>query len=236
MAEEKIMAIQEKNPAVLEELIREMFKKNELLELELDVFKDRSPLVGIRWYGDGGYSVGLRNPIHGVTKLVLKGYGDKGVIDYQAWQRIRSSEEVYWGIVVRDDSVVEELGTIGKIAKEDVVDSPNARTREQLIKLVKGPFSKLEQFLNKIDHHWVAFHCRKLAKEFKVNDARKISLIEERYGFLLTKFRYALMHKHDLKLACEYKEIQYDGLTDDQMIQALATLEMKTNPSDFFHD
>ena len=116
------------------------------LETELDTYRQKSPIIGVRWFGAGGMGIGLTHPINSVTKVALDGYGDKAVIDYATWTRIRKCIHCKFGLLVRDDSVIEEMHITGKVAPADrEAPGPNSLTQAQTEKLLNGSVVALKK-------------------------------------------------------------------------------------------
>lgn len=225
----------EKNEiTITPEMYMGLLKKYEQVLSELDLFKQKSPIVGVRWFGKGGTSIGLTYAVAGQTRVVLEGYGSKAVIDYPTWIRMRTSEEARVGVLVRDDSVIAELGVSGIIGEPDKKRNPNALLDEEIIILLKGNVGDLKKKVEAFTNHFPALHMLMVAKEIGFNDLSKLSIIRDKYRYLLTKFKISLLHHHDLTLSCELYNISFDNKTDEQMIEELTQIELKALGNDFY--
>ena len=209
----------------------DLIKENAQLYRQLSVYQKQSPLVGVRFYGQGGFGIGLNQTINGLNRVALKGYGSKGIIDQAAWQRIQGTEEVQAGIGVRDDNVIKELGFEGVVAEEEVKNS-NSFTDDEIMHLLSNSSLKqLKKMADNITHHFAARHFVEAAKLNKFQDKTKISLFEQKHLELFTKFKWELLNIHDLKLACDIQELDSERKTKEQLVEMLANLELK-NSSD----
>ena len=200
------------------------------LNTELETFRQRSPIVGIRWFGAGGFGITLTHAVNGVNKLGLQGYDDKAVIDYATWIRIRNTEHARFGLLVRDDKVIDELHIVGVVAKKDLTSSPNSLTGDETVSLLKGKLEDLTSALNGMTSHWGPIHLLHAAELLKVTTESKINAIKKKRDELSTEFRWSLLHPHDLKLACEqYKVKGWEDMEEDEMVHILARIELENN-------
>jgi len=207
--------------------------QDELSELraELETYRQRSPIVGVRWYGEGGFGIGLTHPVNGVTRLALTGYGDKAVIDFATWIRIKNTEHARYGLLVRDDDVIEEMHIVGVPAKKDVEKGCNSLTYVETVELLKGPLTKLNQKLKTMDSHCGPIHLLRHADRMdKPIGATKLLSIKRRRDELSCEFRWSLLHPHDLNLAAEqYKIPNWEALSSDEIAKTLAKIELEQN-------
>lgn len=217
-----------KTDAVPVEIFNKLQDQLNDVTAELETYRQRSPLVGVCWWGMGGFGIGLTHPINGVNRIALNGYGDKAVIDYATWVRIRNTEHARFGLLVRDDSVIDELHIVGVTAKQDVTKSVNSLTNNEATALLKGTLAKLNEALKVMDSHWGPIHLLKAAEELKMTTPSKIQTISKRRDELATKFRWALLHPHDLKLACEQYEVRgWEQMDETEMVEVLSDIEIK---------
>jgi len=197
---------------------------------ELETYRQRSPIVGVRWYGGGGFGIGLSHPVNGIGRIALNGYGDKAVIDYATWVRIKNTEHARFGLLVRDDDVIDEMHITGVKAKADVDKGPNSFNDKEVKELLKIPQTKLQHALNDMDSHWGPIHLLKAAAELGITGVAKIAAIKRRRDELSCEFRWSLLHPHDLKLACEqYKIPGWENMIEDEMVKVLAKIELEQN-------
>ena len=187
------------------------------LSAENDALKAKAPLVGVRWYGEGGFRVGLSSRINGLTTVVLQGYDTKNVIDLAAWIRVQNTEAVKKGVLVRDDGVIKEMEIPGITAPSDKLKNENAYINDDIVTILSKPIKTLQSHMNKITDHFAAQHFLRVATEVDTEDTKKL-LINKTCDKLLTRFRYSLLHHHDLTTACELAEIPYRSLSDVEMI------------------
>lgn len=218
----------ERKETIPRHIYDDMAKKLEMMELELDTHRQKSPLVGIRWYGGGGFGIGLTYPVQGVTKLALQGFNDRAVIDHATWLRIRNTEHAKFGLLVRDDTVIDELQILGKTALPDnTLPGPNSLTEEEATILLKGAVTALKKVVKKMDSHWGPIRLIKFAKIINVTDVTKLSYLRSVRDLLLSEFRWGLLHPHDLRLACEnYKITNWEQMDPKEMIKELVKSEM----------
>lgn len=200
------------------------------MEAELETYRQRSPIVGVRWYGLGGFGIGLTHPVNGVSRLALTGYGDKAVIDQATWVRIRTTEHARFGLLVRDDDVIDEMHIIGVKAKKDHERNVNSYTDKETEELVKGSITKLNQALSSMDSHWGPIHFLKAADKIGMKNVAKVTAIKQRRDLLSCEFRWSLLHEHDLRLASEqYKIKDAENTTSDELVKILAGIEIQQN-------
>jgi len=222
------MSKEEKELKISGDKYLQLLKKYETTLEELDVFKTKSPLVGVRWFGSGGFKIGLSHPINGVNSVLLHGYNDKAVIDLPAWHRIGNTEAVHDGVIVRDDSVVKELGLTGVVAPIDKIKSENAFLDDEIRAILKKGIPILKATMKKITNQFAAKHFLDVMDLDKNKDLSKRAVIEGRRDELLTYHRYSLLHHHDLTSCCETFGIEFKGLTDAEMIVKLAKKELSS--------
>jgi hypothetical protein len=214
---------------ITEEMYEALLKKQSATERELELFKQKSPIVGLRWYGEGGFGIGLTYPIMGITKVSLEGYGTKAVIDHSSWLRVRNTEEVRAGILVRDDSVVAELGIIGVTADPEKVENTNAFTDGQIEELLSSTLPVLKKVVKKFTNHFPCRHFLKVAKRIKNDEKEKSFLLMERYRELFLVHLYGLLNVHDLRTACELRGFPFVNKDEDEMISMLVKEDIKQN-------
>jgi hypothetical protein len=220
---------------VPKELFDRQSKELEQIRQELDLYQQKSPIVGVRWFGRGGFGIGLSHPVGGLTRLVLDGYGDKAVIDYTTWLRIRSTEHAVLGLLVRDDLVIDELSMTGVAAKPDAnKPGPNSFTPTEAKKILEGSIKDLKKVVDGLTSFWGAIHLIDEARDLGITDESRLSIIRSRKNYLLLKFRVSLLHPHDLQVACEsFKVRDSENLSIDEKIDALTEIEFKNlNSSD----
>lgn len=185
--------------------------------------------VGIRWFGYGGVTVRMKNGVAGNHSVVLQGYGDAGVIDHGTWRDLKKGVLVKQGLIVRDDSVIEAEGFAGVIEASDTErPSPNGFLDDEIIKVFESPIGKFKQTIANLTTHQACTHFLHVAKEAKIDDVSRTSIINSRYMYLLTKYRWSLLLDHDLRPACEQYQIDWGTLTRDEVIEALTRVELET--------
>lgn len=203
-----------------------LLKENQELRRELDLFKTRSPLVGVRWFGRGGFKIGLTYLIGGQDRIILEGRNDCGVIDLSSWNRVRNTEEANAGILIRDDRVITEKGVIGVVAPPEKKVNPNAYPVDKVV----GAFSsvkKLKPIVKSFTHHFPARHFLETAKENNINDKNKIDIVYDKYKLLFTRFRVRMLHRHDLTHACELNGIPFEALSINEMVEKVTEIEVQ---------
>jgi len=201
---------------------------NEISELQkqIEIYQLKSPLVGVRWYGQGAIRIGLSNPVAGNSSVVLEGYGDSAVIDYASWRsRIRSIEAARDGVLVRDDSVIEEKGFNGVIGEKDIKKNPNAFTDEEIEKLLKNNIDKLKKVVDGFTHHFPGHHFLKVAENIGFNDRSVLAVIEKKYEYLEAVYRWDLLHIRDLNEAMERRKLD-PSVSREAMVEKLVRLEL----------
>jgi hypothetical protein len=215
--------------SVSKEVYDDLVKRANSDAAELELLRQKSPLVGVRWYGQGGFGIGLSHPVCGMTKLVLDGCDDKAVIDYTTWLRIRKTEQSRWGLLVRDDSVITELGLMGVTAKPDNTPvGPNSFTEKEAENILLGSIKDFKKAVAALDNHWACFRLLFAAKKINMTALERISLLENRQTYLLTRFRFELLHPRDLDLACELRHVPgWQDLDREKKVLYLTDQEVK---------
>ncbi len=198
-------------------------------DAELELHRQRSPLVGIRWYGQGTIGIGLSHPVSGMSKLILENVNDKAVIDYTTWLRVRKIEHSRIGLLVRDDAVIEELEMQGAVAKPDTEPvGPNSFTEKEAENILTGSMKDFKRVVMGLTSHWAAFRLLWAAEHIGMNDIAKIALLKARQSYLLIKFNLGLLHPRDLDLACEVHHVAgWIDMTREQKIDSLTEQQTK---------
>lgn len=191
------------------------------LERQNELYKQKAPLVGVRWYGEGGNAIHLSYPVAGNTRVHLNGYGAKGVIDYVTWTRMAKTEPAQSGILVRDDSVIDEMMVIGIKATPDATRNPNSFNDDEIVELFNLSMPKFKKIVNSFTSHWGAIHFLKVAEVNKIDDIGKVTLLKDRREHLLDRYRYELLHWHDLVQAAKSRNIPFEGRDKSEVIDDL---------------
>jgi hypothetical protein len=231
---EKIM------PKVTQEEYFNLLKKTRELEDEVSSYRQKTPLVGIRWYGLGGNSISLSNPVNGINRVILEGKSGrdedkKAVIDYGTWMRLkRMDKKVEDGLIVRDDNVIDELQVAGKIAPVDNTKSSNSFTDKEILKLFSGSVTPLRKIVDKMTSHWGPIHFIRVAEEHSIKDKAKLGILIERRNYLFAKDKLYRLNIHDLRLCCEQHRIQCENMNVKEMVNELLEIELQfINDSEF---
>lgn len=220
--------MKEEKTTLSPEAIEQLIKENKALKSRIDEFDQRSPILGVRWYGRGSYLIGLSSMVNGVNKVILKGYGDKAAIDLNAWMRLQNTKEVKNGILVRDDTVVEELSAVGRVAENRDKDNPNSFTDNEIASILKNKTVKqLAKIVDECTDHFPIGHFLTVASRIGLEDLGKISLLEKRYDLLFAYHRWSVLHEHDLNDACERLGYDFEHMDRDEKIEALVKREME---------
>jgi hypothetical protein len=162
----------------------------------------------------------------------LEGRHACGAIDLSSWNRVKNTEEVMAGILVRDDSVIDEQQVTGVVAPPDKKINPNAYSADEVKEILKGAKKGLIETANKFTHHFPARHFLETATEIGFNDANKLNVLKERYRYLFIKFKTKLLNRHDLMTACELNEISFDNLSVNEMVEKIVSIEVKNSGFD----
>lgn len=236
MASEKM----EKEFQQLQKMYSDLSDRHEATKKENDIFKQKTQIVGVRWYGKGGFGIGLNYMVNGVNRVALEGYGATGIIDYSSWIRVRTTEEARNGILVRDDDVIKDMGLdgmIGSYGPPDRFANVNAFTDKEITPLLNGRITELKKIVKQFTHHFVARHFLEVAKRNKLKDQSKIHVIKDRYFELFVRFKNGLLLYHDLTLCCELNNIKnFDVLTSAEMIEKLSVLELENTDKSYVDD
>lgn len=221
---ENVGVDQQNVPVTLYNKLQDQFKE---LQSELETYKQRSPIVGVRWFGGGGFGIGLTHPVNGINKIALDGYGDKAVIDYATWLRICNTEHARFGLLVRDDTVIDELKIIGVPAKKDNSTNTNSFTNAEVTTLLKGSTVKLVKVLDEMTSHWAPIRFLKEYEILNLDDDTKRLKLEDRRNYLLCRFRWSLLHPHDLRQSCEqYKIPNWQDLDKEEILDILTKRDL----------
>lgn len=230
----------EKEFQQLQKMYSDLSDRHEATKKENDIFKQKTQIVGVRWYGKGGFGIGLNYMVNGINRVALEGYGATGIIDYSSWIRVRTTEECRNGILVRDDSVISDMGLEGMIGSFGAVDrftNANAFTDKEITPLLNGRVTELKKVVKQFTHHFVARHFLEVAKRIKLKDQTKIHVIKDRYFELFVRFKNGLLLYHDLTLCCELNNIKnFDVLTSAEMIEKLSILELENTDKSYVDD
>jgi len=218
----------EKETQVPVEIYNEAVRKSRQMERELEAFKEKETLVGISWFGSGGFGCGLTKVINGKRRISFNGYGEKAVIDKSTWFNLRGCDLAYKGLLVRDDSVLKELGINGITAEDDKERSPNAITDAEAINLLTGSVKKLKEKMETITEYNAATHLLLEADKQNINDVAKTGIIKERRNYLFEKQRIEKMHDRDLAIACDIHGINPD-LDRDVIVERLTEINLQGN-------
>jgi len=162
----------------IEKQVNALKKELQNLKSELKELKTKLEEKGVVTFLDDVY-VGIRNMSDGPVGLIhfLLQPKETKVITYRQYLDIKDSVPFQRGVVIRDDSVVEDK----PIGPADEVKNPNAFTPSELKAFVRYPN---KDRLSKIDSLFVLQKLYHLAKQRKKKSL--IKLIEERYDELFT--------------------------------------------------
>lgn len=203
-----------------------LYRENQELKQIINQYENKTPIVGVRWFGRGQTRINMHIPLNGSNNLYLSGYNAKGVITYEAWNRLAKSNIVHEGTLVRDDSVIEEIGITGKIGNP-TPKSENAFLVSEIESLLKGSVKALKEALDNCTQYFPCDHFMRIAEEIELNDSRKLRMIRDRYDYLYTKFKYSLLDGHDLASACDANKIPHKGRYVADIIEDLVRLELQ---------
>lgn len=208
--------------------IQKLIEKNKELESELELFKQKAPLVGVRWYGDGSFMIALSFMIQGLNKIILKGYGDKAAIDLSTWARLKGSEAVQKGILVRDDTVIDELHVPGVIAKHIEDKNPNAFTDDAILSILKNKTKKqLENIIDNCTDHFPLKHFLRVYHRNNLDDPGKMIILDKRYAELFAFHRWSLLDDHDLNIGLEQAGLNWENVSREDKIEALVRKDLE---------
>ena len=205
--------------------------ENELKTIrgELDLYRQKSPLVGVRWFGRGIFHIKLTHPIGGVNMHTLKGYKDKAVVDHATWTRIKNTVPYKEGVLVRDDDVITELDYKGVTAPPDKVHSPNGFTDKEVDAILKGKPTELKKILSEMTSHWGPIHLLERAEEINLRDKNKVQAITQRKNYLLLKYRCDQFLDHDIVQIAETYNINHDNRSREEVVEDIIKHELETN-------
>ena len=210
------------------DLMRKLIEEVKELKDENKKLKRQNLVVGVRWYGHGSCNLPLSLPVSGKSSLYLSGYGDKGVLDYALWLKIQGTEIVKKGVIVRDDSVLEELFISEDAAPNDGVKSPNAFTDLEIESLL-GAKRELKTKLKDITYFHTVARFLRIAKETKMDkDGDLMTLLKNAYHRLEVRFRYDLLDKWDLLNIAESAGISTVGVSTEDLKEKLIKRELAT--------
>lgn len=208
--------------------IEKLIGRLEVLELENRRLRKQNLIVGVRWYGYGAMSIGLSIEIGGRNKVDLEGYGAKGVIDYPTWMSLQKAKIVKEGVLVRDDSVIEELNIFGDIGHKDVDKNCNSFTDAEIIQLLGGNRKKIEKVLNKVTHFQIVARFQKLIPKSEAAEKGDIGrYVSDRYEEIETKFRWGFLDKWEIIAAAENAGFDVSGVNAEVLRDRLVKRELE---------
>lgn len=232
-AEQKTVTTNEESELVkLNMIISQTLVENARLRKELEVFKSTSPIVGVRWFGMGAYYIRMNHAMEGQAMLVLKGYNDKGFLDYSTWKQIWKNELVKKGMIVRDDSVLEEIGMSSHaVAEPDSFKGENSFTLKEVQDLLTGSAGNFKKVINNVTSHQLIDHFRIQYKELGITDVTKKLAMDHRQKYLVSKYNWSnLVHDFDIQLACEARQIPgYKDMSKEEIVEILVKMDIETD-------
>lgn len=213
----------------LKDLVDTYKKENELLKSEVSYLKKTNQLVGIVWYGHGVTSIGLPIEINGTRRLQLKGQGAKGIVDYSSWLRLKRADITITGLLVRDDSIIQELGIPADVAPpdRDGEKSNNSFLDAEIDNLLTGPRSAFYKKVDAVTSYFVLLRFSARAKALKINDKRLMDVLKGKYYELWERYKHGLMHYWDVLNACEAQGISIIDKTEAELREALLESTLK---------
>lgn len=222
------MSEKEKNTAIDTTVsIEKLIGRLESLEQENKKLRKQNLLVGIRWYGYGGLSLGLGVEIAGHNKVDLEEYGAKAVIDYNTWNNLKKAQIVQEGVLVRDDLVIQELNIFGDVASVDIDKNPNAFTDEEIISLLSGSRKKLEKVVEEVTYFPVLSRFKKvLPKSGSANKGDITRYLSDKCEELETKFRWGALDKWEILAAAERAGLEVAGMDANILREELIKKEL----------
>lgn len=205
-----------------------LIERNMQLERENNLFRDNSPLVGVRWYGEGGATIRLSNRINGYTKVDLNGFGDKAVIDLATWtSRTKDGKLVKQGVLVRDDAVIDELNVKGVVAEPDISKNSNSLTLQEIKELLKSKISIFKKRLDEFTYPAPLWAMVRVAKDIGFDNYEKLMLTKERAHYLFAYNNVDRLHNHELFLGCQLAGIKNpEDMDRDEAVKLLTEFEI----------
>lgn len=218
-----------------DELIARLYEQVTELKKENDLLKEKANIVGVRWYGDSTFFIKLSHSVAGITLVKFDTPDQMAVIDFPAWNKCKHLEQVQSGILVRDDSVIDEMGIMGNAAPKDREVPVNALTKEDIINIYEKTTPKqFEKRIDSLTHYFVCRHFLRVYNQMSEADKRKHEgkmLYVKRYGdYLFAVYRWSKLHKYDIDWACENAGMEnYENRTLKDKIDFLVNLDIQSN-------
>jgi len=190
-----------------------------------DILRGDNLFVGIRWYGDGGYAIGLAKPIRGLRRVTFNqgNPNQMAIINFEDWLRLDTTEEKLGGVIVRDDSIIDTLGIKGyMVGDADKEVNPNAFTNPTIENILRGTVKRLKEVMNSVTHRFAPKHFRRIAEAIGIDSIEKLDIIKRRESYLLNTYNYGRLHHHDLTQYCETNDIKgWKDMEDKEMVKAI---------------
>ncbi len=184
-------------------------------------------VVGVRWFGLGGFGTGLKKEVNGKKTFAVDGYGSYGVMDINTWNYLlKNDSHVAEGLLVRDDSVLELEGLENRVAPPDKNRNSNSFLDDEILNMLKNK-KELNRVLKNITHYNAAVHILRVAKNNNITDPGIITPILEKRTRLFAFYNINRMHNRELDLACELNRIPFEGRTRKELVDDLLKIELK---------
>ncbi len=183
-------------------------------------------VVGVRWFGLGGFGTGLKKEVNGQKTFAVDGYGSYGVMDINTWNHLLKNDlHVAEGLLVRDDSILELEGLENRAAPPDKSRNPNSFLDDEILEILKNK-KELNKVLKKITHHNATIHLLRVAKNNNITDPGIITPILDKRIRLFALYNINRMHNRELDLACELNRIPFEGRKREDLVADLLKVEL----------